>query len=98
MHYELCIPNPPYPRPWHIRHRVPPDPLQFHKHPFLMLVLHHDSFHTCEWAADYYHAVAGDEGGHLRLIDNDIGIARFYDDAETLHLSVGDCEEIVGAV
>ena len=63
-----------------------------------MLVFHHDTFNTCEWAADYDHGIAGYKFWHLGLADDDIFVAGFDDDAETLHLPVGDGEKIVGAV
>ena len=63
-----------------------------------MLVLHHCSFHTRERPANHYYLVAGDERRHLRLVNDNILVARLHDDFETLHLSVGDGEKIIHAV
>ena len=95
VNYALSIPNLPYPRPGHIRSRIPSDALKLHKHTFLMFVLHHDSFDTGKWAADDDHGIADYKLGYLILLNNDILVAGFDDDAETLHLAVGDGQKII---
>ena len=97
MHYALCIPYPPYPRPGHIRRRVPSHALQFHKHPFLMLVFHHHALNTRKRPADDDNGIANHEVWHFILPNKNILIPGFYDYLETLHLSVGHGEEIVFA-
>ena len=63
-----------------------------------MLVFHNHAFHTRKWAADNNDGIASYEVGHLGLADENVFVARFYDDFETLHLTVGYGKEVVGAV
>ena len=63
-----------------------------------MLVLHHHALDPSERPADDDHMVAAKEVRDKSLIHNDILIPRLYDNLETLHLSFGDGEEIIGAV
>ena len=96
-YYSTIFSYPPYPPSRHIRRGIPPDALQLHKHPLLMLVLHHYALNSCKWTADYNYAVAGNERRHFSLIDNDVLIAGFYDNLKTIHLCVRHNEKFVFA-
>jgi len=96
MNYALCIDS-SNPRPRHIRRSIPPNSLQFHEHPLLMLVLHHHSFDPSKRPADDHHLISYQELRDKILIDNDILVPRFDNNLETLHLPVGYGEKIVFA-
>ena len=81
----------------HVGGGVGADTLQLHEDAFLVAVFHHDALHAGEGPAGDHHMVALDEGRHLRLVDEDVVVARLDDDAEALHLSVGDDQKLVAA-
>ncbi len=63
-----------------------------------MLVFHHHAFDSRKRPADDHNTVASNQRRNFILPHNDVFVAGFYDDFETLHLPFGDGEEIVGAV
>lgn len=87
----------PYPRPWHVCRGVAADAFQLHEDTLLVLVLHHYSLHAGEGTVGDNHPVAFNELRDLRLVDNDVLVARLHDDLETLHLPVRDGQEVVSS-